>query len=68
MSFSALQQITPDLKAIASLSEELEVIGFYPISRQTEVTGRTISARMFAPFYGIDEVQRLWVGGIGKVV
>lgn len=47
--------IVPDQAALARLSEQFELIGFYLFSPQTRQPGRDAGARMFAPRYGIDE-------------
>ncbi|WLQ11938.1 PhzF family phenazine biosynthesis protein [Hahella aquimaris] len=57
-----LRRIKPDMQRIAALSEALGLIGFYVISPETEVSGRTISARMFAPYYGINEESATGMG------
>ncbi len=57
-----LAQLIPNLPWIRILSETLDVIGFYVISRETLVAGRTLSARMFAPSYGIDEEAATGMG------
>lgn len=51
----ALKRMKPNLSKIKALSEQFNVIGFYPFTRETYVSGRDASARMFAPSYGIDE-------------
>lgn len=58
-----LQAIQPDFARIYQISEQLDLIGFYLIAPETEVAGRTASARMFAPFYGIDEESATGMGG-----
>ncbi|OZG72171.1 epimerase [Hahella sp. CCB-MM4] len=57
-----LAQLKPNLAWIRILSEALDLIGFYVVSRETLVTGRTLSARMFAPSYGIDEESATGMG------
>ncbi|AZZ94082.1 PhzF family phenazine biosynthesis isomerase [Hahella sp. KA22] len=57
-----LRRIKPDMQRIAALSETLDLIGFYVISPETEVSERTISARMFAPYYGIEEESATGMG------
>lgn len=54
-SAEALKRMAPNLAKINVLSEKFNVIGFYPFTRETYVSGRDASARMFAPRYGIDE-------------
>lgn len=51
----ALKRMRPNLSKIKALSEQFNVVGFYPFTRETYVSGRDASARMFAPSYGIDE-------------
>lgn len=50
-----LKAIKPDLKAIDEISETLDLIGYYPFTLETQVTGRDAGARMFAPYYSILE-------------
>ena len=57
-----LRQLNPNLGLIESISEALGLIGFYVISPETEVAGRNLSARMFAPYYGIDEEAATGMG------
>lgn len=45
-----LAAITPDQEAISEISEKLDLIGYYVF-----VKGSDARARMFAPFYGIEE-------------
>ncbi len=50
-----LSNLKPDYAAISTISEKLDLIGFYIFCRQTEVEGRDATSRMFAPSYGIKE-------------
>ena len=50
-----LQSLRPDMKKVASLSERLGLIGYYVFSLQARDHERQATARMFAPYYGIDE-------------
>ncbi|MBY4675336.1 PhzF family phenazine biosynthesis protein [Marinobacterium arenosum] len=59
---NTLRDVQPDFERISRISEQLGLIGFYLIAPDTEVTGRTASARMFAPFYGIDEEPATGMG------
>jgi len=54
-SAATLGDLRPDLPAINELSEELELIGYYPFTLATNRPGRQSAARMFAPRYGIAE-------------
>ncbi|WP_431686651.1 PhzF family phenazine biosynthesis protein [Hahella sp. NBU794] len=59
---SDLRNLTPNMESISALSEALGLIGFYVISPETEVSGRTVSARMFAPYFGIEEESATGMG------
>lgn len=50
-----LASLSPDHTLIAHVCEELDLIGFYPFAVATSRPGRTATARMFAPRYGISE-------------
>ncbi|HYD63047.1 MAG TPA: PhzF family phenazine biosynthesis protein [Noviherbaspirillum sp.] len=52
---SSLAKIRPDFDTIESISEKLDLIGYYPFSLDTRVPGRQAGARMFAPRFGIPE-------------
>lgn len=52
---AAVHALDPDFSAIEQISNELDLIGYYPFSRETQGTGRVAGARMFAPRYGIKE-------------
>ena len=47
--------VRPDLDLVSSVSDELELIGYYVFSRETRVPGRHAGTRMFAPRFGIAE-------------
>ncbi|MFL9865650.1 PhzF family phenazine biosynthesis protein [Paraburkholderia fungorum] len=47
--------IRPDHRSIESISDELDLIGYYVFSTTTQVPGRHAGARMFAPRFGIAE-------------
>ena len=47
--------LRPHLDLVGSLSEELDLIGYYVFSTTTTVPGRHAGARMFAPRFGIPE-------------
>lgn len=47
--------LRPDLALIESISDELDLIGYYVFSTMTRVQGRHAGARMFAPRFGIPE-------------
>lgn len=50
----ALAALQPDMEAITAISNELDLIGYYPFALQAHA-GRDATTRMFAPRYGIDE-------------
>ncbi|MEH6578442.1 MAG: PhzF family phenazine biosynthesis protein [Amphritea sp.] len=50
-----LSQVKPDLEAIESISESLDLIGYYLFTEETSKPGRDVSTRMLAPRYGINE-------------
>lgn len=47
--------IRPDQRSIESISDDLDLIGYYVFSTTTKVPGRHAGARMFAPRFGIAE-------------
>lgn len=47
--------LQPNLDAIAAVSDELDLIGYYPFCLSTQQPGRAAAARMFAPRYEIPE-------------
>jgi len=52
---ATLAKLQPDYHAIALICEELDLIGYYPFSMFLGSERLTVSTRMFAPRYGIDE-------------
>jgi PhzF family phenazine biosynthesis protein len=50
-----LASLHADLAQVARLSEDLDLIGFYPFVRASRHPGRHAGTRMFAPRYGIPE-------------
>lgn len=48
-------ELRPHLNLVESLSDELDLIGYYVFSTTTKVQGRHAGARMFAPRFGIPE-------------
>lgn len=52
---AVLKNIVPDFKLIEEISEELDLIGYYPFATDTDNTAYDATARMFAPRYGILE-------------
>lgn len=52
---SILAQLRPDLEKIATLSERLSLIGFYPFAANSSDSMPQATTRMFAPYYGINE-------------
>jgi PhzF family phenazine biosynthesis protein len=53
--FETLKNLQPDFDLISKISEPHNLIGFYVFTKETIVTGRDTSARMFGPYYGIPE-------------
>jgi len=51
----SVAELRPHLNLIESLSDELDLIGYYVFSTTTKVQGRHAGARMFAPRFGISE-------------
>ncbi|MBW8823734.1 MAG: PhzF family phenazine biosynthesis protein [Xanthomonadales bacterium] len=51
----ALARLQPDMAAVTAISDELDLIGFYPFSLEAQRPGRNATTRMFAPRYGIEE-------------
>jgi PhzF family phenazine biosynthesis protein len=47
--------IRPDQRSIKSISDDLDLIGYYVFSTTTKVSGRHAGTRMFAPRFGIAE-------------
>ena len=52
---AAVLQALPRLELIETISEQLDLIGYYLFSPQAKVAGRDAGTRMFAPRYGIAE-------------
>lgn len=50
-----LKNIIPQHEEINAISEEFDLIGFYPFTTDTHVSGRDASSRMFAPRFKIYE-------------
>jgi PhzF family phenazine biosynthesis protein len=51
----SVAELQPLLGLVESVSDELDLIGYYAYSRTTKVQGRHAGARMFAPRFGIPE-------------
>lgn len=51
----SVADLRPDHRAIETVSNELDLIGYYVFSTTTIVPGRHAGARMFAPRFGIEE-------------
>jgi len=51
----SVAELRPDLRLIESVSDELDLIGYYVFSTTTKLPGRHAGARMFAPRFGIPE-------------
>ncbi|MBO6808825.1 PhzF family phenazine biosynthesis protein [Thalassospira sp.] len=52
---ATLANITPDQDAINTISEKLDLIGYYIFTTETNDAGIDATTRMFAPRYGITE-------------
>lgn len=52
---ATLANITPDQDAINTISEKLDLIGYYIFTTDTDDAGIDATTRMFAPRYGIPE-------------
>lgn len=52
---ASLSALRPNLQAVSLLSEELDLVGFYPFAALAPEGSRAATARMFAPRYGINE-------------
>jgi PhzF family phenazine biosynthesis protein len=52
---SDLKNLQPRQAEVQALSDELDLIGFYPFTMATQRAGRTAATRMFAPRFGISE-------------
>ena len=51
----SVAELRPHLHLVESLSDELDLIGYYVFSTMTKIQGRHAGARMFAPRFGIPE-------------
>ena len=51
----AVAALRPELAQVESVSEALDLVGYFAFSTQPEVAGRHAGARMFAPRFGIAE-------------
>lgn len=51
----SVAELRPHLGLVESLSEELDLVGYYAFSTTTKVQGRHAGSRMFAPRFGIPE-------------
>ncbi|WP_417684820.1 PhzF family phenazine biosynthesis protein [Roseibium sp.] len=54
-STAALRGLQPDQQAIESISEALDLIGYYVFTQGDAAAGHDAATRMFAPRYGIEE-------------
>lgn len=52
---NTLRDLKPNMKLIHEVSDELDLIGYYPFTLETFESGSDASTRMFAPRYAIDE-------------
>lgn len=52
---TSLQNVKPDFEKIIEISENLDIVGFYPFTLETEIPHRIAAARVFAPRYGRNE-------------
>ncbi len=50
-----LTKLKLDFEAISSVSEDLDLIGYYVYTNETQGKGSDVSTRMFFPRYGVDE-------------
>jgi PhzF family phenazine biosynthesis protein len=53
----SVAELRPHLRLVESLSDELDLVGYYAFSTTTKVPGRHAGARMFAPRFGIAAVE-----------
>jgi PhzF family phenazine biosynthesis protein len=51
----SVADLRPHFRLVESISDELDLIGYYVFSMTTKVRGRHAGARMFAPRFGISE-------------
>lgn len=61
-SASDLRRIHPDFAAIERISENLNLVGYYVFSLESQKPGRDATVRMFAPHYGIPEESATGMG------
>ena len=61
-SASDLRRIHPDFAAIERISQDLDLIGYYVFSLETQKPGRDATVWMFAPHYGIPEESATGMG------
>jgi PhzF family phenazine biosynthesis protein len=52
---ATLKELKPDFKAIEDISKALDLVGYYAFTTQTRAPGHDAAARMFAPYFGIQE-------------
>jgi PhzF family phenazine biosynthesis protein len=50
-----LRNVKPDLDLISTISEKLDLIGYYVFTLDSSATGKDATTRMFAPRYAIKE-------------
>jgi PhzF family phenazine biosynthesis protein len=58
---ASLAKIRPDLAKIKQISEQLDLIGYYVLTKDPSITSRDATTRMFAPRYAIDEEAATWM-------
>lgn len=51
----AVKNVRPRMSSITSISEDLNLVGYYLFSPDTKIPGRDAGTRMFAPRFGINE-------------
>lgn len=51
----SLSNLKPNQNLINEISEQYDLIGYYAFTKETSISGRDASARMFAPRFGIAE-------------
>ncbi len=57
-----LGAVNPQMKDIEKISEKNDLVGYYVFTTEAKKAGRTASARMFAPRYGIQEESATGTG------
>lgn len=50
-----VKSVSPTMRLVSAMSREYGLIGYYIFSPESVKEGRDAGARMFAPYYGIDE-------------